>query len=126
MNLPKSNCKQIDNDPVQDCKVMYFVMALMRQRSLSSSRHALHMYVLLLLFSVLLPAQDSELGRTIEPNRFCIWVDGQKEWQALASLDQIVERTNSSVSKASRDEYISQLADRIRTSCGAPVGSTSG
>jgi hypothetical protein len=47
---------------------------------------------------------NKDFWRESEPNRFCVWVDGQKDRLALASLKDIMEKTNSSVPKASRDE----------------------
>lgn len=65
---------------------------------------------------------QKDFWREPEPNRFCVWVDGQKDRQALASLDEIVKNTNSSVPEDSRDAYISKLVDQIRSVCGEAVG----
>jgi hypothetical protein len=58
----------------------------------------------------------------IQPNQFCIWKDGEKQPIPVLSpenrpvtLEEIVRNTND---PATRDQYISSLAARIRVLCG--------
>jgi hypothetical protein len=60
--------------------------------------------------------RSSDFWHESQPNQFCVWKDGDEEPVPIGESFEDIVRNTQDPSK--RDQYISQLADRILTLCG--------